>query len=81
MGVFELEKYLEVAEGQLEFHLWYLKEKGWITRTETGKYAITVDGVDWIAEKDRLLRKDRLLEEGNNNDSSPGSSNSPEKEN
>ena len=66
MGVFELEKYLEVAEGQLEFHLWYLKEKGWIARTESGKYAITVDGVDWIAEKDRLLRRDRLLEEGSN---------------
>jgi curved DNA-binding protein CbpA len=76
VGVFELEKVLDVAEGQLEFHLWYLKEKGWIMRTESGKYAITVDGVDWIAEKDRLLRSDRLLEEGGNSDFAKGPSRS-----
>jgi hypothetical protein len=30
----------------LEFHLWYLREKGWIRRTESGTVAITVEGVD-----------------------------------
>lgn len=66
MGIFELEKYLEVAEGQLEFHIWYLKEKGWITRTDSGRFAITVNGVDVVADKNQLLRRDRLLGEGNN---------------
>jgi curved DNA-binding protein CbpA len=73
MGPLELERYLEVPDGQLDFHIWYLKEKGWLMRTETGKYAITVDGVDWIREQDQLLRKDRLIEESTS-DSSPGDS-------
>jgi hypothetical protein len=30
----------------LQFHLWYLKAKGWIARLETGTIAITVEGVD-----------------------------------
>ena len=30
----------------LDFHLWYLRDKGWIERTETGAFAITADGVD-----------------------------------
>ncbi len=30
----------------LEFHLWYLKAKGWIGRLENGTLAITVEGVD-----------------------------------
>ena len=30
----------------LEFHLWYLKEKGWIGKLENGLLAITVEGVD-----------------------------------
>jgi curved DNA-binding protein len=65
MGIFELEKYLDVAEGQLEFHIWYLKEKGWISRTDSGRFAITVTGVDVISDKNQLLRRDRLLGEGN----------------
>jgi curved DNA-binding protein CbpA len=30
----------------LEFHLWYLKAKGWISGGESGQLEITVDGVD-----------------------------------
>jgi len=74
MGVFELENYFEVAEGQLDFHLWYLKEKGWIAPTESGKFAITIDGVDWIAYQDRLFRKDRLIEGGIEEENAPGAS-------
>jgi curved DNA-binding protein CbpA len=41
---------LEVLSGcpreHLEFHLWYLKAKGWIARTENGMFAITVEGID-----------------------------------
>ena len=32
----------------LDFHIWYLKEKGWIRRTENGTLEITVAGVDQI---------------------------------
>ena len=36
----------------LEFHLWYLREKGWIQRLESGLFAITVAGVDKVIERD-----------------------------
>ncbi len=46
----------------VEFHLWYLKAKGWVERMETGHLAITAQGVDQ-AEQERLpVRPDRLLE-------------------
>jgi len=64
MGEYELESYLEAADGQLQFHLWYLKEKGWAIRTDSGQWAITADGVDWVVKEDQLLRKDRLIGDG-----------------
>jgi curved DNA-binding protein CbpA len=74
VGTFSLEKLLGLSEKELEFHLWYLKEKGWIQRAETGGFAITVNGVDAVIEKDLLLRKDRLLPQGieSSINSSPG---------
>jgi hypothetical protein len=30
----------------LDFHLWYLRDKGWIMREDDGSMAITADGVD-----------------------------------
>ena len=61
MGIMEFEKVLGCPQHHMEFHLWYLKEKGWILRTDSGGYAITADGVDKMAENDLMLRKDRLL--------------------
>jgi curved DNA-binding protein len=61
VGVVDLEKMLGFTEKQLEFHIWYLKEKGWIERLDNGGFAITVSGVDAVIEKDLLLRKDRFL--------------------
>ena len=77
MGEYELERYLEAAEGQLEFHLWYLKEKGWAIRTDSGQWAITADGVDWVVKEDQLLRRDRLIGDGTQADSSSEPSASP----
>jgi curved DNA-binding protein len=61
VGVIELERLLGVPQRHLDFHFWYLKEKGWIQRTDNGQFAITVSGVDAVAENNLLLRKDRLL--------------------
>jgi hypothetical protein len=63
MGIVELEKYLSCPQEHMEFHVWYLKEKDWIRRTESGVWAITADGVDKAVESDRFLRKDRMLPE------------------
>jgi curved DNA-binding protein len=61
VGIVDLEKMLGFTEKQLEFHIWYLKEKGWVERQDNGGFAITVSGVDAVIEKDLLLRKDRFL--------------------
>jgi curved DNA-binding protein CbpA len=63
IGIMELEKLLGCPQHHMEFHIWYLKEKGWTQRTDNGEYAITASGVDKVAENDLLLRKDRLLTE------------------
>jgi curved DNA-binding protein CbpA len=63
MGIMELERLLGCPEHLMEFHVWYLKEKKWIQRTDTGEFCITADGVDKVAEHDLMLRRDRLLPE------------------
>ncbi len=61
VGVFQMEKLLGVPEKYLEFHIWYLREKGWIQRVENGGFAITVSGVDAVIEDNLTSKKDRLL--------------------
>lgn len=46
IGDSELETLSGCPREHLEFHLWYLKAKGWIARTENGTFAITAEGVD-----------------------------------
>lgn len=65
VGAIELEKLVGLPEKELEFHIWYLKEKGWIQRLDTGEFAITAKGVDTIMENNPILRKDRLLPSAN----------------
>jgi repressor of nif and glnA expression len=59
--LWHLEKLLGWPEKILAFHIWYLKEKNWIERTDTGGFAITAEGVDEIENDVLILRKDRLL--------------------
>jgi hypothetical protein len=47
----ELERLLGCPEKHMEFHIWYLKEKGCIERTDTGGFAITAEGVDSAIEQ------------------------------
>lgn len=61
VGVVALERDLRISEKSLEFHLWYLKEKGWIERLDTGGYAITASGVDAVIEKNLVNKKHLLL--------------------
>ena len=61
IGLWQLEKFVGWPEKILEFHTWYLKEKGWIKFTDTGGYAITASGVDVVEENELTLGKDRLI--------------------
>ena len=61
LGDMELERLSGCPAEHLEFHLWYLKEKGWIKRTENGTFAITADGVDRANEQHRERTTEKLL--------------------
>jgi curved DNA-binding protein CbpA len=49
IGDAELERLSGCPPEHLDFHLWYLKAKGWVRTGEDGLMAITVEGVDRAA--------------------------------
>jgi hypothetical protein len=53
LGEMEVARLVRVPIHLIEFHIWYLKEKGWIQRLENGKFALTALGVDEV-ENSRL---------------------------
>jgi curved DNA-binding protein len=63
LGILYIEKMLGCPRQHLEFPIWYLKQRGWIQTLDNGQLAITVDGVDKLADRDLELRTDRLLGE------------------
>jgi hypothetical protein len=50
LGMLEMERTLGCPEAHMKFHMWYLKENGWIQRLENGSWAITALGVDKVLE-------------------------------
>ena len=65
IGDFELERLSGCPREHLEFHLWYLKAKGWIGKLEDGTLAITVEGVDRANSKHRRETDPKLLTDQN----------------
>jgi curved DNA-binding protein CbpA len=61
IGDMELERLSDCPREHLEFHLWYLKSKGWIGRQENGTLAITVEGVDRANSEQRRETTTKLL--------------------
>ncbi len=51
IGDLELARLSECPHERLAFHLWYLKQKGWIERLDNGMLAITVEGVDRASDE------------------------------
>jgi curved DNA-binding protein len=48
VGVYDILRNLNCPEENFDFHIWYLKKKGFIETTEDGTLAITVVGVDHV---------------------------------
>lgn len=48
----------------VEFHLWYLKSKGWVERLDTGQLATSALGVDEVEQGRFKLRNDNMLTAG-----------------
>lgn len=61
VGIVHLENLMEWPGETLDFHMWYLKEKGLVDRTDNGGFEITAVGVDQIESEGLVLRNDRLL--------------------
>ena len=61
LGPIVLERMLGVPQEHLQFPLWYIKQHGWIEVLDSGQIAITIAGIDKLANQDLELRKDRLL--------------------
>ena len=61
VGNQELELLLGCPPEHLEFHIWYLKEKTWIGKTESGTLAITVEGVDHVSSEHHRKTNNKLL--------------------
>lgn len=50
LGIIEFERLLGCPESVIGFHVWYLKENGWIERLVTGHVAISAHGIDRLFE-------------------------------
>jgi curved DNA-binding protein CbpA len=60
MGNVEMERLLSCPREYIDFHLWYLKEKRWVERTDRG-FAITALGVDQVEASKAASSHARLL--------------------
>lgn len=58
---FYIKEFLECTDEIFDFHVWYLKSKGFIERTEQGTLAITVLGVDQVISMSRTSVAEQLL--------------------
>ena len=61
IGNLSLERLSGCPREHIEFHLWYLKEKGWITRMEDGLLSITVSGIEQANVNHRATDSSKLL--------------------
>lgn len=62
LGEHEMARLLRTPPELVEFHLWYIRAKGWVERLETGHLAITATGVDQAEQIRLLLNPERLIE-------------------
>lgn len=63
LGPIQLQRLTGCPYEMLEFHLWYLMDKGWIMRMEDGSVAITAAGVDQTLVPHRNGHAQKLITE------------------
>jgi len=61
LGEHQMAQLLSTPLELVEFHLWYLKAKGWVERLETGHLAITALGVDQAEQQQLPVKPERLI--------------------
>jgi curved DNA-binding protein len=58
---FYVQEMLNCSDEHFDFHVWYLKAKGFIEMTEHGTLAITIHGVDHVISMSRTTAAEKLL--------------------
>lgn len=61
LGEYEVARLLSRPLELIEFHVWYLRAKGWVERIDTGQLAISALGVDQVEQGKFQLRPENLL--------------------
>jgi curved DNA-binding protein len=57
---FYLQELLQCSYESLEFHQWYLREKGFVALNEQGTLAITIQGIDHVLSTAKVKETERL---------------------
>lgn len=63
LGELEMARLIDTPLELVEFHLWYIKAKGWAERLDTGHLAITALGVDEAEKNVKISGSDPLIED------------------
>jgi hypothetical protein len=65
VSLLEVEKRMGFPRDYLEFTVWYLKNKGYITRSDNSDFTLTADGVDFVeSQRVEIPILNRLLTTG-----------------
>jgi curved DNA-binding protein CbpA len=62
LSIMDLERLSGCPREHLDYHLWYIKEKGWMSRLDGGYLVITADGIDRSVMEHRRLNPRKLLD-------------------
>jgi curved DNA-binding protein CbpA len=65
LSLFEVEKTIGIPRDYLEFTIWYVHKKGYITRADNSAFTLTADGVDFVeSQRGRTPVLHKLLTSG-----------------
>jgi hypothetical protein len=65
MSLRDLEELLAIPRDQLEFSLWFLKEGGYLLRSDSARHTITMKGAEWVeTESDRPVSRSPRITDG-----------------
>lgn len=61
VGAYYIQQHFGCTDDNFEFHIWYLKSKGYVEITERGTLSITVMGVDHVISLHQRRSVEKLL--------------------
>ena len=65
LSLHEVEKLMGFPRDYLEFSIWYVHKKGYITRSDNSAFALTADGVDFVeTQRTRMPVLNKMLTSG-----------------